>query len=129
VLAGSKFEDGAVTAWFWIDLHDPEPGPSIPYTLEHVKANRPKPGDWYEIPYRCQVPRDVDGLLVAGRCISCDHEAQGSLRVMPTCMYLGEAAGTAAAWAVETGIEPREVDGARLKRVLNEDYWEPPTYD
>ncbi|MFO8079949.1 MAG: FAD-dependent oxidoreductase [Armatimonadota bacterium] len=129
VLAGSKFEDGAVPAWFWIDLHDPEPGPSIPYTLEFVQANRPKPGDWYEIPYRCQVPLDVDGLLVAGRCISCDHEAQGSLRVMPTCVYLGEAAGTAAAWAVEAGIEPREVDGARLKRVLNEDYWEPPTYD
>ncbi|MGI5819515.1 MAG: FAD-dependent oxidoreductase [Armatimonadota bacterium] len=129
VLAGSKFDDGAVPAWFWLDLHDPAPGLSIPYSLEFVKANRPKPGDWYEIPYRCQVPREVDGLLVAGRCISCDHPAQGSLRVMPTCSYLGEAAGTAAAWAVEAGVEPREVDGARLKRVLNEEYWEPPTYD
>ncbi|MFW6438305.1 MAG: FAD-dependent oxidoreductase [Armatimonadota bacterium] len=129
VLAGTKFEDGAVPAWFWLDLHDPEPGTSIPYSLEYVQANRPKPGDWYEIPYRCQVPRDLDGLLVAGRCISCDHAAQGSLRVMPTAMYLGEAAGTAAGWAVNGEIEPREVDGRRLKRVLNEEYWEPPTYD
>lgn len=129
VLAGSKFEDGAVPAWFWIDLHDPAPGLSTPYSLEFVQANRPKPGDWYEIPYRCQVPPEIDGLLVAGRCISCDHPAQGSLRVIPTCVYLGEAAGTAAAWAIEEGVQPREVDGARLKRVLNEDYWVPPTYD
>ena len=129
VLAGAKFEDGAVPAWFWLDLHDPKPGTSIPYSLEYVQANRPKLGDWYEIPYRCQIPRDVDGLLVAGRCISCDHPAQGSLRVMPTCMYLGEAAGTAAGWAVKVGIKPREVDGRRLKRVLNEEYWEPPTYE
>jgi len=129
VLAGAKFDDGAVPAWFWLDLHDPEPGLSTPYTLEFVQENRPKPGDWYEIPYRCQVPREVDGLLVAGRCISCDHPAQGSLRVIPTCMYLGETAGTAAAWAVEAGVEPREVDGIRLKRVLNEEYWRPPSYD
>ncbi len=129
VLAGSKFEDGAVPAWFWLDLHDPAPGLSTPYSLEFVQKNRPKPGDWYEIPYRCQVPREIDGLLVAGRCISCDHPAQGSLRVIPTCVYLGEVAGTAAAWAIEEGVLPREVDGARLKRVLNEEYWEPPTYD
>ncbi|MFW5868056.1 MAG: FAD-dependent oxidoreductase [Armatimonadota bacterium] len=129
VLEGAKFDDGAVPAWFWLDLHDPAPGLSTPYTLEFVQANRPKPGDWYEIPYRCQVPREVDGLLVAGRCISCDHPAQGSLRVIPTCMYLGEVAGTAAAWAIADGIEPREVDGTRLKRELNEEYWTPPTYD
>ncbi len=129
VLNGAKFDDGAVPAWFWLDLHDPEPGMSTPYELEFVQQNRPEPGDWYEIPYRCQVPREIDGLLVAGRCVSCDHPAQGSLRIMPTCMYLGEAAGTAAAWATADGIEPREVNGARLKRVLNTEYWEPPTWD
>jgi hypothetical protein len=129
VLAGRKFEDGAVPAWFWLDLHDPEPGLSTPYPLQFVQQNRPEPGDWYEIPYRCLVPREMDGLLVAGRCVSCDRPAQGSLRIMPTCMYLGEAAGTAAAWAVEEGIRPREVDGTRLKQVLNESYWEPPTWE
>jgi hypothetical protein len=129
VLAGRKFEDGAVPAWFWLDLHDPEPGLSTPYPLEFVQQNRPEPGDWYEIPYRCQVPRYVDGLLVAGRCVSCDRPAQGSLRIIPTCMYLGEAAGTAAAWAVASDVQPREVCGARLKRVLNEQYWEPPTWE
>jgi hypothetical protein len=129
VIAGSKFDDGAVPAWFWLDLHDPEPGTSTPYDLDYIRENRPAPGDWYEIPYRCQVPREVDGLLVAGRCVSCDHQAQGSLRIMPTCMYLGAAAGTAAAWAVERGVRPRAVDGERLKRVLSTEYWEPPTYD
>lgn len=125
VLSGAKFDDGAVRAWFWLDLHDPPPGLSTPYSLEYVQANRPARGDWYEIPYRSQVPREVDGLLVAGRCVSCDRPAQGSLRVMPTCMYLGEVAGTAAAWAVEAEVEPRRVDGARLKRLLNDEYRDP----
>ena len=129
VLSGAKFEDGAVPAWFWTDLHDPAPGHSTPYPREYVVANRPKPGDWYEIPYRCLLPDRPEGLLVAGRCVSCDRLTQGSLRVVPTAMYLGEAAGTAAAWAIQEGVQPREVDGARLKRVLNEDYWQPPMYE
>jgi len=126
VLNGAKFADGVVPAWFWLDLHDPEPGRSTPYPLEYVQANRPARGDWYEIPYRCLVPREPLGILVAGRCVSCDHAAQGSLRVMPTCMYLGQAAGTAAAWAAEAGVHPHELDGAALKRELMGS-WSPPT--
>ena len=118
VRAGRKFPDGVVPAWFWTDLHDPPPGLTIPYGLDYIEANRPPPGDWYEIPYRCLLPRDVDGLLMAGRCISCDRMALGSLRVMPTCMYLGTVAGTAAARAVEAKVLPSAVDGASLKRDL-----------
>jgi ribulose 1,5-bisphosphate synthetase/thiazole synthase len=67
-------------------------------------------GETYQIPYRCLVPdagADVDGLaavpmnlLMAGRCISADHHALASCRVMAPCMAMGEAAGTAAAMAV-----------------------------
>lgn len=119
VVGGAKFQDGIAKAWFWIDLHDPPPGLTIPYGLEYRKANQPPlPEDWYEIPYRCLLPRKTDALLVAGRCVSCDRAAQGSLRVMPTCMFMGAAAGTAAAWAASEGISPGQIDGRRLKREM-----------
>lgn len=114
VLAGSKHEDAVARAWFWIDLHDPAPGRSVPYGLEYLKKNQPPPGDWYEIPYRSLLPRDVAGLLVAGRCISCDRRAQGSLRIMPTCLFIGTGAGTAAAMAVRQCCAPHEVDGREV---------------
>jgi len=125
VLAGAKFDDGVVPAWFFTDLHDPAPG-YVPHTLRYVQANRPVRGDWYEIPYRCLLPLQPAGLLVAGRCISCDRLAQGSLRVMPTCFFLGQAAGTAASHAVEAGGQPHELDGTALKSELL-GTWSPPT--
>jgi hypothetical protein len=64
------------------------------------------------------VPIGVDNLLVAGRCVSASHEAQASLRVMPQCFAMGEAAGTAAALAVKRSIRPREVDGQELRSLL-----------
>lgn len=118
VLAGAKFPDGAVRAWFWIDFHDPPPGRTIPHGLEYLKAHQPPPGDWYEIPYRCLLPEQIEGLLVAGRCLSCEREAQASLRVMPTCMFTGTVAGLASARAVAERIPPSAVDGAWLKRSL-----------
>jgi hypothetical protein len=51
-------------------------------------------GDCYDIPYRSLVPQKVDRLLVAGRCISATHEAMAAIRVMATCMAMGEAGGT-----------------------------------
>ncbi len=124
VLAGRKFDDGVVPAWFWLDLHDPPPHQE-PHTLEYVKASQPPAGDWYEIPYRSLLPRGIKGLLVAGRSISADRKAHGSLRIMPTCMFIGTAAGTAAAIAAAEGTDVSELAGARLKRTLLADTeWE-----
>ena len=114
VLAGRKHPDAIARAWFWMDLHDPPPGRSIPYALEYVKSQQPPPGDWYEIPYRSLLPEQVEGLLVAGRCLSCDRDALGSLRVMPTCIATGVGAGTAAALAVSAGCAPHGLDGAAV---------------
>ena len=50
------------------------------------------------------LPLKVDNLLVAGRPISSTHEAHSSLRIMPTCTAMGQAAGTAAAMAVKEGV-------------------------
>lgn len=64
----------------------------------------------YEIPYRCLLPQKVEGLLVAGRCISSDQQSYESFRAMAPTMCLGEAAGTAAALCVKHKKSPREMD-------------------
>ena len=70
------------------------------------------------MPYRCLVPQDVDGLLVAGRSLSAQSEAAGAVRVMPPCMAMGQAAGTAAAMAARDRISPRDVDIPGLQERL-----------
>ncbi|HVV57752.1 MAG TPA: FAD-dependent oxidoreductase [Gaiellaceae bacterium] len=75
-------------------------------------------GATYGIPYRALLPREVDGLLVAGRCFSATHDAHASARSMATCMAMGQAAGTAAALA---GGDPRRLDPERLRAKLRED--------
>ncbi len=121
VLSAAKFDDAVARACFFMDLHDSPPGTSIPFSLEHVWANRPPRDDYYEVPYRCLVPVGVGGMLVAGRCISADRAAGGSLRVMPTCMFTGAAAGTAAAMAVSTGVPPHQLDGRDVRaQILND---------
>ncbi|MEZ4702813.1 MAG: FAD-dependent oxidoreductase, partial [Rhodothermales bacterium] len=77
-------------------------------------------GRTYDIPYRCLVPRDVGGLLVAGRCLSADHDAHASVRSMGQCMAMGQAAGVAAAHCVRADRLPEDVDVARLRERLAE---------
>ena len=72
----------------------------------------------YGIPYRTLLPQKVDNLLVAGRCHSATHEALGSTRVALTAMVMGEAAGTAAAMAVDASVAPKKVDISKLRELL-----------
>jgi hypothetical protein len=72
-------------------------------------------GRTYGVPYRCLVPREIDGLLVAGRCLSATHDAHASVRSIGQCMAMGQAAGTAAAQAVATQVTPRAIDVAGLR--------------
>ncbi len=72
----------------------------------------------YEIPYRCLLPQKVDGLLVAGRCISSDQQSYESWRAMAPTMCLGEAAGTAAALSVKSQKSPKEIDVQMLRDQL-----------
>jgi hypothetical protein len=72
----------------------------------------------YDIPYRCLVPIQVDGLLIAGRCISSEQQPYESHRAMIPIMAIGEAAGTAAALSARQGIPPRELDVALLQQTL-----------
>ncbi len=109
VMAGRRFEDGIGQALFAVDIHDVAGD-------RGTSAERPR--RHYEIPYRCLVPENIENLLVAGRPISATHEAHASLRVIPICIGIGQAAGTAMAMSLEDHAAPRQVDGAGLKRRL-----------
>ena len=69
----------------------------------------------YEIPYRCLLPRKVEGLLIAGRCLSADHAAHASVRVMAQCMAMGQAAGLAAAITSRRSVLLRQLSIEKLK--------------
>ena len=70
------------------------------------------------IPYRCLVPKRVDGLLVAGRAFSSSDTINESFNIIPHCIAYGQAAGTAAAMAAKADIQPRKVDYKALCRNL-----------
>jgi glycine/D-amino acid oxidase-like deaminating enzyme len=78
-------------------------------------------GGAYGIPYRCLLPAELEGLLVAGRCFSATHDAHASARSMATCMAMGQAAGVAAGMALREGILPRAVDPGALRQRLAAD--------
>lgn len=77
-------------------------------------------GGSYDIPYGCIIPKGIDNMFIAGRCISSSREAHSSARVMGTCMATGQAAGTAAAMAVKSGVSIRELSIEHLRKALKE---------
>lgn len=72
----------------------------------------------YGIPYGCTVSKDIDGLMMTGRCISVDAVTFGSTRIMPICMEVGEAAGIGAAISIKKGIAPKDVDPQEVRKIL-----------
>lgn len=78
------------------------------------------------IPYRSLVPRKIENLLVAGRCFASDPFANDLLNLIPFCVAMGEAAGTAAAIALKEGIQPRKVNIKVVqKRLIEQGVWLP----
>ena len=81
----------------------------------------PRARGFNHLPYRMLVPRQVENLLVAGRCASMTHMGQSAARVSGACFVMGQAAGTAASQAFKSGARPRDIDVATLQRTLEED--------
>jgi hypothetical protein len=79
-----------------------------------------KQGFVYDMPYRSLLPRELNGLLVAGRCMSCTHAALEPIREIHVCWVMGEAAGLAAALATERNVAPSMVDIKHLQRALRD---------
>ncbi len=105
-----KFEDSIAACNYDIDIHNPEGSGTSHYFFDA--------GEYYTIPYRSLIPKDANNLLVAGRCISSDHGAQASYRIMPVVCCIGEAAGVAAALAIKNGVSTRKVDIKQLQSIL-----------
>jgi hypothetical protein len=72
------------------------------------------------VPYGSLVPRALDGLLAAGRHISCDANSHGFMREIPQCWLTGHAAGVGAAVAANRGVQPREVDVNEVRSILRQ---------
>jgi len=70
------------------------------------------------VPYGCLLPRALDGLLAAGRHISCDANSHGFMREIPQCWLTGQAAGVGAAVAANRGLQPRDVDVSEVRAIL-----------
>ncbi len=110
VLAGAKFPDGIARSVYPVDIHNPAGTGTV---LKHLAEDA-----YYEIPFRCLVPRGMRNLLIGSRCISATHAAHSSLRVMPVVSGIGEAAGTAAAICAQRGIFVDELDGREVKSLI-----------
>jgi len=110
VIKARKFSDVIARGSYPIDIHSP--------TGEGTVIKRLPPGESYDIPYRCIVPKKVENLLIAGRCISCTHEAQAAIRVIPIVVAIGQAAGTAAALAAKLHASLREMNVPLLQEAL-----------
>lgn len=77
-------------------------------------------GETYGIPYRCLLPQNVEGLLVAGRCLSAEHDAHASVRSMGQCMAMGQAAGVAAAMSSSANQTPADMNVHTLRDALRD---------
>ncbi len=119
--ARQSFPDEIARNAYFIDIHA---------SLEEIRT-RPDgakiasrfphygPGESHGIPYRCLAPKGLRNVLVAGRCISADRPVQGSIRVMPVCLVVGEAAGMAAAHAAQNhASDVHAVDTNHLRERL-----------
>ena len=112
VINGRRFPDAVARYAYPVDIHDVEG------TRGRLEAIR---NDYYEVPVGCLRVKGMPNLLVAGRCLSADHVAHGSVRVIPACYATGQAAGTLAALAAQQSAEDvRDVDAAVLRDVLKE---------
>ncbi len=108
--SGRKFDDTIGQVCFPVDIHDPETGQASFYQIGGDGA--------FDIPYRAMVPKGLDNVLVAGRCISVTSYANGATRNMAPCLVMGEGAGVATAMAAEQGVSLPDLDVNRLQDVL-----------
>lgn len=110
VLQARKFPDAIARCTYPIDIHNPRGAGT---TLQRLP-----PGEFYEIPLRCLFPQRIEGLLVAGRCLSGTTEAFSSYRVMPVAMATGQGAGVCAALAARDGTRLRDTPASAVQREL-----------
>jgi len=122
ILSARVFEDWVVTkAHFNFDIHNLH-GPGLDQAGVQRRFSQPC---GYTIPYRCLLPENVEGLLLAGRNISGTHKAHSNYRVMPICANIGQAVGIAAALAAGSAVLPRQLNVSDIQAILRAQGVEP----
>ena len=110
---GTKFDDAICVVGSAVDFHGSQKSDGSYDGKYYVAGDDPM-----QVPYRCLQAKQVNNLLVAGRCVSADQLTHSAIRVMPPCFAMGEAAGTAAAMAIKAGALVKEIDIKELQATL-----------
>ncbi len=114
LITASEFDDSvAISSYGW-DLPDPKKPSFQPY--HGVTRRLP----YTFIPFRCLVPKEIENVIVAGRCISVEREVLGPVRVMAVCIATGEAAGIASALALSEGVRFNKLSVSKLQKRIKE---------
>ncbi len=114
-----KFEDGIAKCNYYMDIHDmseDEKRQLESFKNEHILAGQ----RYFEVPFRSCIPKGVENLLVTGRCISADFEAQSAMRIQQVCRALGEGCGHAAYIAITKNQKLRELDGKEVRNLMRQ---------
>ena len=113
--AGRAFDDGVARGTFYLDGHKPDDEKRT-YILPQDQLQVPP----YQIPLRSLIARDAKNLMMAGRCFSADQLALSSARVSTSCSMMGQAVGITAALCAQRDADPRQVDAAEVRRVVEQ---------
>ena len=110
LLGSRRFEDTVALGGYPIDIHNP--------TGAKTETTHLAPGQYYNIPLRSLLARNFENLLMCGRCISATHEAGAAIRVTPSAMAVGQAAGATAGLAAVKGVKVRQLEDSRVREAL-----------
>ncbi|MDC0522140.1 FAD-dependent oxidoreductase [Candidatus Pelagibacter sp.] len=110
VINGKKFKDGIARSPWPIELHSGNK-PKVEWLLDDV----------YEVPLNCFIPKNGEGIIAAGRCLSAEHEAVASARVTAQCFSYGHAVGHAASISIKENMLLRVIKGENVREILNKE--------
>jgi hypothetical protein len=113
ILEGHRFPDTIGLGAYYLDVHPPQGGDKTTESMRY-------PLEPFEMPYRCLLPREIEGVLIAGRCASVTAKAFGAVRVIPSCMVQGQGAGSAAALCARLAVTPKDLSVETLQESLRD---------
>ena len=116
-LENRQFDDAVVTEKREVDVHYQRVRRGFPVDFIAKAMFRKPKKEYYHVPFRCLYAKNMDNLMMAGRCFSCSHIGLGGPRVMRTCGQMGVATGFAAALCLKYDATPRQVGQQHLREL------------
>lgn len=120
VISAAKQPDAIGHGFWMIDIHDPA-GTGYTTHSDRKPGMWLEPGESYHIPLGICLNGQIPNLAVVGRCASTTHEGLASVRLQSHCMVMGQGVGTAAAMALQSGLDMAGVDVGKLQQALRKD--------